>query len=182
MDPPERALIAKRVIPNMDDGLEHNPLVSRSALAAEHRAAYAWALSLTGYDDAAAADVMQQSYLLIVEGRARFANRSSLGTWLFGVVRNCARRLQRRNRRDLALVARFAAEPRDGETNGADLDTALSAALATLPRRQRDVLELVAYADFTLEQVAEVLGISVGSTRTHYHRAKLALRARLEAP
>ncbi len=171
----------------MDDGLEHNPLVSRSALAAQHRAAYAWALSLTGYDDAAAADVMQQSYLAIVEGRARFANRSTLKTWLFGVVHNSARRLHRHNRRELAMVARFAAEPRAAETNrsetnGADRDTSLTAALATLPRRQRDVLELVAYADFTLDEVAVVLGISLGSTRTHYHRAKVALRAHLESP
>ncbi len=171
----------------MDDGLEHNPLVSRSALAAQHRAAYAWALSLTGYDDAAAADVMQQSYLAIVEGRARFAKRSTLKTWLFGVVHNSARRLHRHNRREFAMVARFAAEPRDTcvspasvEMAGADPDIPLTVALATLPRRQRDVLELVAYSDFTLEEVADVLGISLGSTRTHYHRAKLALRARLE--
>ncbi len=166
----------------MDDGLEHNPLVSRAALAALHRAAYAWALSLTGYDPAAAADVMQQSYLVIVEGRARFAARSSLKTWLFGVVHNTARRMHRSNRRELALVARFAAEPSETEANGVHGDASLSAALATLPRRQRDVLELVAYAEFTLEEVAEVLGISLGSTRTHYHRAKLALRERLEAP
>ncbi len=166
----------------MDDGLEHNPHVSRRALAALHRAVHAWALSLTGYDDAAAADVMQQSYLVIVEGRARYAKRSSLKTWLFGVVQNNARRLHRSNRRELAAVARFAAEPRETEASGLSSDASLSAALTTLPRRQRDVLELVAYADFTLEEVAEVLGISIGSTRTHYHRAKRALRERLEAP
>lgn len=164
----------------MDDGLEHNPLVSRRALAEQHEAAFGWALSLTGYNAAAAADVMQQSYLAIVDGSARFDARSSLKTWLFGVVRNCTRRVQRRDRTELKWVSRFAAEPRDAAGNGDAADTQLMSALKTLPRRQRDVLELVIYADFTLEQTAEVLGISVGSVRTHYHRAKQALRSRLE--
>jgi RNA polymerase sigma-70 factor (ECF subfamily) len=165
----------------MDDGLEHNPNISRRALAAQHGAAYAWALSLTGYDAAAAADVMQQSYLVIVEGRARFEERSSLKTWLFGVVRNTARGLRRRDRRELALMSRFAAEPVDESTaNGDDSDPAVDAALMGLPRRQRDVMELVIYSEFTLEECAEVLGISLGSARTHFHRAKAAVRRRLE--
>ena len=165
----------------MDDGLEHNPNISRRALAAQHGAAYAWALSLTGYDAAAAADVMQQSYLIIVEGRARFEQRSSLKTWLFGVVRNTARRARRHDRRELALLSRFGAEPVEESTaKGYESDTGVGAALTSLPRRQRDVLELVIYSEFTLEECADVLGISLGSVRTHYHRAKAAVRRRLE--
>jgi RNA polymerase sigma factor (sigma-70 family) len=169
----------------MDDGLANNPHISRNALAAQHAAAYAWALSLTGYDAAEAADVMQQSYLVIVEGRARYERRSSLRTWLFGVVRNTALRQHRRNRQHVALVSRFAAEPaqspaQNGEASVDGGDRALAAALTSLPRRQRDVLELVVYSEFTLEECAQVLGISLGSARTHYHRAKAAIRAKLE--
>ena len=164
----------------MDDGLERNPLVSRRALAAHHADAFAWALSLTRYDAAAAADVMQQSYLVIVDGSARFDARSSLKTWLFGVVRRCAHRLHRDLRRDLALVERFATEPRNEGANGEDPRGAdIGAALATLSRRQRDVIELVVFSEFTVEEAAAVIDISVGSARTHYHRAKAALRERL---
>ncbi len=166
----------------MQDGLEHNPNVSKDALAAHHRAAYGWALSLCGYDAATADDVMQQSYLAIIDGSARFDGASSLKTWLFGVVRNVARRHHRARRVYVAVVARFGAQPRDGSRAMADLrggDT-VGVALATLPRRQREVLELVLWAEFTLEQSAAILGISVGSARTHYHRAKQTLRARLE--
>ena len=35
----------------IDDGFEHNPRISRQALAALHEGAFGWALSLTGYDD-----------------------------------------------------------------------------------------------------------------------------------
>ena len=74
------------------------------------------------------------------------------------------------------------AVPRETMTRDeGDSDTALTDALTALPRRQREVLELVVYSEFTLEQSAEVLGISLGSVRTHYHRAKETLRARLES-
>ena len=86
-----------------------------------------------------------------------------------------------RVRDDLRLVRRIAAEPQEEVTNGdAEPRDGVAAALAALSRRQRDVIELVVYSEFTIEEVAGVLDISVGSARTHYHRAKAALRARLE--
>ncbi len=165
----------------MTDGLPHNPLVSRSALAALHEAAYAWARSLTDRDAEAAADVLQQSYLVVVDGRAQFAGHSSLKTFLFGVVRRIAARHRRGRLRGLALVRRLSAEPATERDIEPDPDPAMSRAIHALPKRQRDVLELVIYADFTLEEAATVLDISVGSVRTHYHRAKQTLRDRLGA-
>jgi RNA polymerase sigma factor (sigma-70 family) len=168
----------------MHDGLEHNPKVSRSALATHHRAAHAWALSLSRYDPATADDVMQQSYLAIVDGSARFDGASALKTWLFGVVHNMARRSWRARRMQLALLERFGAQPREVAapmTSDAGRNGDVAAAVAALPHRQREVLELVLFAEFTLEETAAVLGISLGSTRTHYHRAKQALRERLES-
>ena len=165
----------------MHDGLEHNPKVSRRALASHHRAAHAWALSLSRYDPATADDVMQQSYLAIVDGSARFDGASSLKTWLFGVVRNMARRSGRIRRMQLTLLEQFGAQPREfAEPLTPEHDTsAVAAAVAALPNRQREVLELTLFAEFTLEETAVVLGISLGSTRTHYHRAKQTLRKRL---
>jgi len=168
----------------MHDGLEHNPKVSRSALASHHRAAHAWATSLSGYDPAVADDVMQQSYLAIVDGSARFDGASSLKTWLFGVVRNMARRSRRVRHAQLVLLERFGAQPRElaaPMTREPGADAAIAAAIAALPHRQREVLELVLFAEFTLQETALVLGVSVGSARTHYHRAKQTLRERLEA-
>lgn len=84
--------------------------------------------------------------------------------------------------RHLVVVARHRPEPlRDG----APADAALLAserrravldALAELPTRQREVLALRHYLDLTEQQIAETLGISNGSVKTHASRGAAALR------
>ena len=170
----------------IEDGLEHNRSISRQALAALHEAGFAWALSLTAYDDQAAEDVMQQTYVALLEGSARYDERSSLKTWLFAVIRNCARQHIRRQRQERSGLARLARSlPADDPGTAANVpqdapSSVVRQAIRGLPARQREVLELVIDAEFTLEQAARVLGISTGSARTHYHRAKQALRRQLE--
>ena len=169
----------------IDDGLEHNPGISRRALVALHDSAFGWALSVTAYDPQAAEDVLQQAYLALVEGKARYDGSATLKTWLFAVIRNVARRHARRRRVELRALSwlggmRALHSSRSAEALSEESDGALRAALFALPARQREVLELVIDAEFTLEQAATVLGISVGSARTHYHRAKRKLRAVLE--
>jgi len=146
-----------------------------------HPASYAWSLACCRRDPVEAEEVLQDVYVKILEGKARFGGRSSLKTWLFAVIRRtAASRARKRIVRDL-ILARWARQRVD--TPAAEYsDTAaiLLGALQKLARRQREVLELVFYHDMTIEEAAAALGVSIGSARVHYQRGKQRLLAQLD--
>ena len=165
--------------------------MERSELARElerlHAESWGWALACCGRDRELAEDALQTAYVRVLSGRARFGERSTLKTWLFGVIRLTAmeelRRLQRRRARDAgAEAARELVDPvprADVFSDSAERIAALTEALAALSPRQQEVLHLVFYHDMTIEAAAAVMRISSGSARTHYDRGKKALAAKL---
>ncbi len=151
-------------------------------LAALHPASWGWALACAGRDPTRAADVLQESYAKVLEGRARWDGRSAFKTWFFGVVRFTAREQARFSVRSWLGLASDAPEvPSDMPSPSSQLGRgqrarALAKALAKLPDRQREVLHLAFYEDLTLREAAEIMGISIGSARQHYERGKERLR------
>ena len=154
------------------------PAELEQQIAALHPASFAWALACTRWNAAEAEEVLQSVYLSILEGRARFDGRSTFKTWLFAVVRNVAARARRRRwleaRAPWRLLVGAEAEPVDPLT-AEEKGARVRRALGTLPARQREVLDLVFFHEMTVEQAAEVMEVSTGTARTHYHRGKLRL-------
>ncbi len=164
----------------MRDGLERNPNVSRSALETLHGDVFGWALSRCDYNRAVAEDLVQQAYVELISGRARFDGRSSLKSFVFGIVQNLSLRRFRR----LATRLRFAsrqdvAEPA-GEMELPDDHGGVWAAVRQLPARQRDMVELVFCRELTIAEASTIMGVSLGTGRVHYERAKSRLRELLE--
>jgi len=148
-------------------------------LEALHPASFGWALASCGWDREEAEDVLQEAYVKVLDGAAVFDGRSSLKTWLFGVIRRTA--AGRRRRRWARALSLGPPPPRDPESSARASETrqALTRALEALPARQRELLHLVFYQDLTVEEASRVLRISVGAARTHYHRGKERLREQL---
>ena len=143
-----------------------------------------WALTCCKWDRSEADDVLQTSYLKVLSGRATFHERSSFRTWLFGIIRVTALERRRRSLVQRLLFERSAdaadaidpaPDPASAVTRSQE-SSELVNALSTLPARQRDVLHLVFYQELTIREAADVLGISIGTARTHYERGKARLR------
>lgn len=161
----------------------------RAQLEQCHSEVFGWALSLCRYNITEAEDIVQTAYINILAGHAVFGQRSSFRTWLFGVVRMTARELHRgawlRRLRwisGVALEATLDPAPRPDETIEQEQHKLrLRRALVQLPRRQREVLQLVFYHELTISEAAEVMLVSLGTARQHYERGKKRLREHLSA-
>ena len=128
---------------------------------------------------------MQEAYVAVLSGAARFERKSSLKTFLFSVIQNLARSQFRQIATRIRLVTTYTAGTEDqGKTETQADDREIRQvwkADETLPARQRDITELVFCRDMTIEEAAEVMGVSVGTGRVHYDRAKKALANKLGA-
>jgi RNA polymerase sigma-70 factor (ECF subfamily) len=132
---------------------------------------------------AEAEEVLQDTYLKVLDGRARFSGHSSFKTWLFAVLRRTAAERRRAARLSLLIRVRwreFGSEvlPCDPEAEARHSQACaqLIAALTALPERQRQVLHLVFYQELSLREAADVLGVRLGTARAHYERGKQRLR------
>lgn len=67
-----------------------------------------------------------------------------------------------------------------GQAESADRLRRVAAAVRTLPRRQRDCVVLHYFADLSEAAVAQTLGVTAGSVKTHLHRARASLSDALE--
>jgi len=161
----------------------------RAQLEKYHCESFGWGLSCCGHNRAEAEDVLQAAYLKVLDGKARFDGRAAFKTWLFAVIRKTAidRRRRQMARRFLLLqhesrvLPVTSVESADEAVYRSEIRNLFRQALVALPRRQREALQLVFYHDLSLAEAAEVMGVSLGSARTHYERGKKQLRQRMGA-
>jgi RNA polymerase sigma-70 factor (ECF subfamily) len=149
-----------------------------------HAASFGWALWCCGHRREEAEEVLQTTYLKVLAGTARFDGRSSLRTWLFGVIRRTAAERRRRQWLRVQLFERWqvrepiaapAASP-EAAASQSESSRHVLQAVAGLSARQRQLLHLVFYQDLTVEEASRVMNISVGTARTHFDRGKRRLR------
>ena len=153
----------------------------KEQLMALHPASFSWAVTCCRFDAAEAEDVLQMTYLKIMDGRAQFSGTSSLKTWLFAVIRNTAAARRRSLGRWLAKPTEAPPESKNPEqlTEVAQRRAQVVDALATLPERQRQILDLVFYHDLSIAEAAVVMNVTLGTARTHYERGKVSVAKRL---
>lgn len=162
-------------------------------------------------DPGAAEDVVQEAWLAALQGLDRFEGRSSLPTWLLGIVINLARTRARKDARSLPFSSVGPEEDDDGwpaigearfrppgdaragawaiapapwpeeALDRAETARLLESAIAALPEQQRAVITLRDVIGAPAEEVRNALGISDTNQRVLLHRARTKVRAAIEA-
>lgn len=141
----------------------------------------------------AADDLMAETFVTAFRRRRQYnLSRPHARPWLYGIVTRLIASQRRAEARALRALSRVAsAGPADGgggeplaervtaRISAESTRGALSAALATLPARHRDVLLVIAWGDLEYTEAAEVLGIPVGTVRSRLHRARKKVREAL---
>ncbi|GEC06353.1 RNA polymerase sigma factor [Streptomyces spinoverrucosus] len=135
-------------------------------------------------DTASCEDVVQEAFIRVHSARKRVRDPEKTLAYLRQTVVNLSRSALRRRILGLKLLSKpmpDMASAEEGAYDQLERDSLIKA-MKGLQRRQREVLVLRYFADMTEAQVAETLGISLGSVKAYGSRGIAALRIAMEAP
>ncbi len=127
------------------------------------------------HDDAN--DILQDTFIKAWTSLGNFRGDARLSTWLYKIAVNESltfiARERRRNNISIDDEASMLINAIEADTNvdGDALALELRKAIATLPEKQRIVFNMRYYDEMKYEQMAEILGTSVGALKSSYHLA-----------
>jgi RNA polymerase sigma-70 factor (ECF subfamily) len=160
-------------------------------------AVYSLAHRIVG-DPAVAEDVTQEAFISIWRSGGRFdAARGSVRSWMLGIVRNRAIDALRRHASpapklnlddDALLEAQEGAEHTEAEAIRRDTASRVRGVIGELPAEQSEVIGLAYFGGFTHTEIAEMLGMPLGTVKGRMRlgleriRATLAERMGIDGP
>jgi RNA polymerase sigma factor (sigma-70 family) len=148
-----------------------------------HAPLWRYIRQLTSNDDVAH-EIAQEVWLRVIRGIGRLRDGAKFRAWLFGIARRVLMdRLRAQYAAPMAAETEIADVPADDDT-GVDpevLSAALHDELAKLPLIEREVLTLFYLRELSLGEVADVLGVPLGTVKSRLFRARHLLRRELEA-
>jgi len=157
---------------------------------------YRLAVSITGSSQDAE-EAVQDALWSVIRKIDTFRGDSAFGSWIYRIVANAAyQKLRSRSSRraeipledvlptfhengHAAPIADWSAELDDPE-RGTELRLVLTSAIDELPAEYRTVVVLRDVEGLSNTEVAQVLGVTLGTVKSRAHRARLFLRKRLE--
>jgi RNA polymerase sigma-70 factor (ECF subfamily) len=180
--------------PGSDRDLMHRLAAGdREALAPlmerHYRRLYRLALSyLRNQDDAL--DAVQETFVKAFQKAERWDGASEAGPWLSRITINVAIDRYRRDKRRRATFSPLgegdhdetvaAGDPSpERRTFGLEVAGRIASAVRVLPEKQRAVFVLRHYEEMSLEEIADSLGMNLGTVKSSLHRAVHRLRERL---
>jgi RNA polymerase sigma-70 factor (ECF subfamily) len=120
-------------------------------------------------------ELLQETFLIATRDAASLEAAGSPRAWLLGIARNLFREHVRKaaRRRTVELPDDVAENPATEADHRLDL---IRSAIGELPEAQREVLALRLKDDLCYAEIAEMLGIPIGTVRSRLHQALRRLR------
>jgi RNA polymerase sigma-70 factor (ECF subfamily) len=135
-------------------------------------------------DKAEAEDMLQDGFIRVFRDMAQFRGEGALGGWIRRIMVNTALSHLRKQRdflRDTGDFSPFESKFRTEEDFAANLDAeTLMKYLQKLPPGYRAVFNLYAVEGFSHEEIAEQLGISIGTSKSQLFKAREYLKKMLD--
>lgn len=124
-------------------------------------------------------DVLQEAFVAVFRGLDRFRRESTLGAWVKTIV---VRTAYKKLRRQPVMEPLEECHTREMIDWGDHLDAAyLEQAIQALPPGYRSVFVLIEIEGYAHKEVAELLGISVGTSKSQLYHAKRQLQRTINA-
>jgi RNA polymerase sigma-70 factor (ECF subfamily) len=124
-----------------------------------------------------ASDLAQEAFVRAWRGLGQFKGHAALSTWLYRIAVNvCLNKVSVKSLRTEALDAGDRIEDTRAERPGTELDRserarAVRRAIQALPKKQRATLVLRMYHELSHQQIADILGSSVGAVKANFFHA-----------
>ncbi len=136
-----------------------------------------WQIRRQIHDHNDADDIMQEVFIKVWKSLNNFREDSQLYTWIFRIASNECINFHRKNKQSIhtniddASEQDFLNKVSDNPTEGHKIQRLLAAAIDTLPEKQKMVFHLKYYQELKYEEIAEMLGTSVGALKASFHIA-----------
>lgn len=129
-----------------------------------------------------ALNVLQDTWLKAFRSISRLRDPASLTPWLYQIARTMALQFLRSRQRELPFSRDFDTEEpvRDDKPDEFYAEDEIHRGLKSLTPAHREVLILFYFENLSLQQIADIICVPVGTVRSRLHYAKCSLKAVLE--
>ncbi len=142
-----------------------------------YRVAYSWC-----HDPQMASDLAQEASLKAIRHAHTLKKDSAMKSWLFSIMHNCWCDMYRSRREYSEIQEHHLVNEETGEDDvyRQQITQKVHAAIKNLKAEHREVISLVDLASLSYQEVADVIGIPIGTVMSRLSRARIQLREHLQ--
>ncbi|KGK91165.1 RNA polymerase sigma-70 factor [Desulfosporosinus sp. HMP52] len=123
-------------------------------------------------------DAVQQAFVIAYSKLNQLRSKDKFASWVTSIALNEAKRmLKNKYNEKITFIEKFHVETLSySEDDNINLKEDIDNALNRLKYKDNEILVLKYYADLTLQQISDLLGINLSNTKVRLHRAKESFR------